>query len=117
MKHGILLIAYHNIEHVVRFINKFDDDFRVFIHWDKRSPLSADERNLLMRSGKVAYIGQEHQVNWASFGIVRATLTLCKEALKYEDIDYMHLVSDADYLATDVSTIKTSLRPIMELIS
>ena len=107
MKHGILLIAYHNIEHVVRFINKFDDDFRVFIHWDKRSPLSADERNLLMRSGKVAYIGQEHQVNWASFGIVRATLTLCKEALKYENIDYMHLVSDADYLATDVSTIKS----------
>lgn len=107
MKHGILLIAYHNAGHIVRFVNKLDDDFRVFIHWDKRSPLPADDRDLLLRSGKVSYIGQVHQVNWASFGIVRATLTLCKEALKDEDIDYMHLVSDADYLATDISTIKS----------
>lgn len=106
MKHGILLIAYHNVEHIVRFISKFDGDFRVFIHWDRRNPLSEEDRSLLMRSGNVAYVGQAHRVNWASFGIVRATLTLCKEALRYPDIGYMHLVSDADYLATDISTFK-----------
>lgn len=106
MRHGILLIAYHNVGHIVRFVNKFDDDFLIFIHWDKRAPLSEADRSLLMRSGKIAYIGQAHQVNWASFGIVRATLTLCKEALKHSDLDYMHLVSDADYLATDIRTFK-----------
>ena len=106
MKHGILLIAYHNLNHIIRFVNKLDNDFRVFIHWDKRNLLTENERNLLMQSGIVVYIGQEYVVNWASFGIVRATLKLCKEATKYRDLDYLHLISDADYLSTDLQTMK-----------
>ena len=106
MKHGILLIAYHNIEHVLRFISKLDDDFRVFIHLDTKTALAADERKLLLQSRCVSYIGQKHMVNWGSFGIVRATLTLCKKALEYPGLDYFHLVSDADYLSVNLNTFK-----------
>lgn len=106
MKHAILIIAYHNIEYVRQLVKRFDDDFRIFIHWDRKSVLTQEERYSLESLPNVCYVGQVFPVFWASYGIVRATLRLCEEALKYGDVEYLHLISDADALTKDVDTFK-----------
>lgn len=84
MKHAILIIAYHHIEYVKRLAASFDDDFRIFIHWDKKSVLTAEERISLENLPNVNYVGQVYPVNWASYGIVRATLLLCDSRIRAE---------------------------------
>lgn len=106
MRHAILMIAYHNFDYVVEQIKKYDDDFSIFIHWDKRSALTNEQKNLLRLYKTVKYVGEEYAVNWGSYGIVRATLLLCKKALQYNDCEYFHLISDADALVTDLNIFK-----------
>lgn len=106
MKHAILIIAYHNIEYVRHLVSYFDKDFYIFIHWDMRSSLSEDVKKSLKSFKHVVYLEQIYPVNWASFGIVRATYLLCKEALKYKEIEYFHLISDGDVLVRDLRTFK-----------
>ena len=106
MKHAILIIAYHNIEYVRQLVKRFDDDFRIFIHWDRKSVLTQEDRYSLESLPNVCYVGQVFPVCWASYGIVRATLRLCEEALKYGDVEYLHLISDADALTKYVVTFK-----------
>ncbi len=106
MKHAILIIAYHNIEYVKSLIEKFDEDFYVFIHWDKKFSLTDEQKKSLTEAGNVKCIAQEYSVNWASYGIVRTTLFLCEEATRYKDVDYVHLISDGDALSTDLDTFK-----------
>lgn len=106
MKHAILIIAYHNFDYVVNQINKYDRDFYIFIHWDKRNSLSKEQRNILENIDNVKYVGENIEVNWASYGIVRATYLLCEEAMKYSKIEYFHLISDADALIVNIKTFK-----------
>ena len=47
MKHAILIIAYHNYNYVIEQIKKYDEDFSIFIHWDKRNPLLPQQREEL----------------------------------------------------------------------
>ena len=47
MKHAILIIAYHQADFIKQCIDNFDDDFLVFIHWDKRAELTEADRLML----------------------------------------------------------------------
>lgn len=110
MKHAILIIAYHNFDYVVEQIRRYDEDFYVFIHWDKRNPLSVVQRKELERYAQVKYVGEEFVVNWGSYGIVRATMLLCEKSLDFLELDYFHLVSDADMLTVDLDVFKDFYR-------
>lgn len=107
MKHAILMIAFHNVEFIANQLKKYDEDFLIFIHWDRKADLTDDDRKLLLSFPNVVYLDQVYSVNWASYSIVRATLELCKEALKYPGIEYLHLISDADAILKDAETFKT----------
>lgn len=100
------MIAHRNFGHVLEEVRRYDDDFAVFIHWDRRNPLTPSQRKLLDDTGRVAYIGEELCVNWASYGIVRATLLLCEKSLAHGDYDYFHLISDADVLTVSIPAFK-----------
>lgn len=106
MKHAILIIAYHNFAFVKRQIEYYDEDFYIFIHWDKRQTLSSDEKAYLSGKKNVLYWGQEYIVNWGSFAIVKATLYLCEKAIVYKNISYFHLISDADIIVQDLNSFK-----------
>lgn len=106
MKHAILIIGHKNFRLVMNEVARYDDDFAVFIHWDKRHALSEEQKKRLYATGHVAYIGEEFPVNWASYGIVRATLLLCGKALGHGWFDYFHLVSDADTLTVGIREFK-----------
>lgn len=105
-KHAVLVIAYHHADFIRRCMDNFDDDFLFFIHWDKKSELTEADRAVLAGHPRVAYLGQEYPVNWASYGIVRATLLLCRKAMEYGDVGYFHLVSDADMPVRDAARFK-----------
>ena len=105
MKHAILIIAYHQADFIKRCIDNFDDDFLVFIHWDKRAELTETDRAMLAEHPCVKFLGKDYPVNWGSYGLVRVTLWLCREAMKHEDVEYFHLISDADMLTRQCSLL------------
>lgn len=107
MKHAILIIAYHNIDYIKSVVKKFDSDFLIFIHWDQRKEISIQDKSELEANNNVVLFSQEFSVNWASFGIVRATLFLCKNAVKYQNVEYIHLISDSDLLVCDIMYLKS----------
>ena len=106
MKHAILIIAYHQADFIKRCIDNFDDDFLVFIHWDKRAELTETDRAMLAEHPCVKFLGKDYPVNWGSYGLVRVTLWLCREAMKHEDVEYFHLISDADMLTRNAACFK-----------
>lgn len=106
MRHAILIIGHKNFNLVLSEAARYDDDFSIFIHWDKRHALSQEQKKRLYATGRVVYIGEELCVNWASYGIVRATLLLCGKALAHGGFDYFHLISDADTLTVGVQEFK-----------
>lgn len=110
MKHAILIIAYHNFDFVIKQLKKYDDDFSIFIHWDKRSALTNKQKEELFSIRTVKYVGEEYAVNWGSYGIVRATLLLCNKALQDGEVEYFHLISDADALVADLNIFKEFYR-------
>ncbi|MCD8317343.1 MAG: beta-1,6-N-acetylglucosaminyltransferase [Paraprevotella sp.] len=106
MKHAILIIAYHQADFIKQCIDNFDDDFLVFIHWDKRAELTEADRNMLVRHPRVRFLGKDYPVNWGSYGLVRVTLRLCREAMKHGDVKYFHLISDADMPTRNAACFK-----------
>ncbi len=110
MKHAILIIAYHHKEYVRNLVEQFDGDFAIFIHWDKKQDLSDEDIAYLEGQGGKVHVRQEFPVNWGSYGIVRATLCLCKEALKDKEVRYLHLISDADAPTVGLATFKKWFR-------
>ncbi len=110
MKHAILIIAYHQADFIKRCIGNFDDDFLIFIHWDKRAELTEADRSMLAGRPNVKFLEKVHPVNWGSYGLVRVTLLLCREAMKYEDVEYFHLISDADMPTRNAECFKHFFR-------
>lgn len=106
MKHAILIIAYHQADFIKRCIDNFDDDFLVFIHWDKRAELTEADQAMLAGHPCVKFLGKDYPVNWGSYGLVRVTLLLCREAMKHGDVEYFHLISDADMLTRNAACFK-----------
>lgn len=106
MKHAVLIIAHCNLEHILNEIKKYDDDFSFFIHWDKRTPLTEEQKEKLSAEKKILYFDEKYIVNWGGYGIVRATFLLCKQALKSQVFDYYHLISGTDVLVRNVHDFK-----------
>lgn len=106
MKHAVLMIAHGNLDHILREMGKYDEDFSFFIHWDKRNPLTETQREKLRTEDKIVYVGEEYLVNWGGYGIVRATLLLCKKALEAGPFDYYHLISGTDILVRNMHDFK-----------
>lgn len=107
MKHAVLIIAHCNRAYVESLAGSFDEDFRLFLHWDRKHPLAAGERASLAAAGRGGmHVGQEYSADWGSYGIVAATLYLCREALKDPSLRYFHLISGADALTAGLDTFK-----------
>ena len=52
MKHAVLIIAHCNRAYVESLAGSFDEDFRLFLHWDRKHPLAAGERASLAAAGR-----------------------------------------------------------------
>lgn len=97
MKQAILVTAYKNFEHLERIIRHFDDDFVFYIHIDRKSKLPKAEQDMLLGYKRVLFLSRKYKVNWGGFNHLRSILLLCREAIKNEEVEYMHLISGLDF--------------------
>jgi len=97
MKHGFLISAYKNGKTIIELINQLDSaDSFFYIHIDKKSPLfeSPDIQEIKTKPN-VFFIENRIKVNWGGFSHLKAIICLVREALKNEELSYLHLMSDS----------------------
>lgn len=97
MKQAILVIAYKNFIYLNEIINHFNDCFDFYIHIDKKTFLSEQDRELLHKNPRIKFISQKYKIYWGGWNILRVLLFLSEEALKDSTITRIHSISGADY--------------------
>lgn len=97
MTQAILITAYKNINHLYNIVDFFNDDCTFYIHIDKKSKIAASDIQRLRENRKVKLVSQEYRVNWGSVQHLHAILQLCREAVKDNRIEYLHLITGHDY--------------------
>lgn len=106
MKHAILILAHSSYTYLYDLVRMFDNDFYIFIHWDKKYKLQDSEMDNFNQIKNVKYCNSIYSVYWADYSMVEAILLLCREVLKYPEIAYLHLISGADVLIKDLRCFK-----------
>lgn len=106
MKHGVLVTAYTNFDHLVDLIEFFDEDFYLFIHIDRKAKIPATVLKQLQQHPRVILLSRKYVVNWGSLAHLRCILFLLSEACKKEDITYFHLLSGHDFPIKSIKEIK-----------
>lgn len=100
---AVLIIAHRDFEQVYRLAKKLLPTFNVYIHFDKKMPLTNEQAKLLAAS-KIEWIS-EVDVNWGSWSIGEVAVRLFKLALLNEDNTYFHLISGQDWPSANVQDI------------
>ena len=98
-RHAYLIIAYDKLEQLAFQIALLDDPRNdIFIHMDKRSPLSDEDKDRLAAAAKhsAVYFTPRIAVYWGHFSLVEAELILYKSASQKGPYAMYHLISGAD---------------------
>jgi hypothetical protein len=99
MNHGILITAYKDFAQLQSLIDQFNHrNFFIFIHIDKKSKFTEKQIQFLRSCARVQLVAQQYSVNWASLAHLKCILTLCRSAISFENLSYLHLISGQDYL-------------------
>jgi hypothetical protein len=109
MKQAILVTAYKDLDKLKGLIEFFDDDFYFYIHIDKKTQASKEEIERLKNYKNVKYVSQEYTVNWGGQNHIKSILLLSKEALKNQDVEYIHYITAQDYPVKTPKEIKNIL--------
>ena len=97
MKHAILIIAHGNVRQLTRLISKFDSNYHVYIHLDRKWVLSKQEQEELSDFHVVKGIYSHYKINWGGFNMLKAALFLLNKAVRNRENEYFHLLSGQDY--------------------
>ncbi|MEN3954061.1 beta-1,6-N-acetylglucosaminyltransferase [Ligilactobacillus salivarius] len=93
---AILILAHKNIEQVTKLATILNNNFEVYIHFDKKMNIPENYKQILDKKN-IHYISKI-DVHWGSWSIGAATVLLMKEALKNRQIEYIHVISGQDWL-------------------
>lgn len=110
MKQAILITAYKNIEHLIRIVDFFNDDYSFYIHIDKKSNLDEAKINELKADKKVKLVSRQYSVNWGSLEHLKAILLLAQECVKNTETKYVHLITGQDFPIKSPEYISTFLK-------
>ncbi|WP_442844668.1 beta-1,6-N-acetylglucosaminyltransferase [Leeuwenhoekiella sp. H156] len=97
MKQAILITAYKDFEQLDKLVDEFDCRFNIYIHIDKKSPITDYEKKLLRNNVRIKYLSQHHLVNWGGLNHLKAYLDLSQVALNDKDNMYFHLITGQDF--------------------
>lgn len=106
MKHAVILLWHKNLPQLIDLINFFDQDFRFYIHIDKKSRLSKEEVERVRSMRNVALVLSHYKINWGGFNILKAEMLLLRRMIKDEPFDYVHFMSGQDYPIKPLHQIK-----------
>lgn len=92
---AVLILAHTDMQHVINLSKKLVPYFNVYIHIDKKTQISSEEKQQL-NSLPINYYSI-YDVKWGSYSIVLATIFLMRQALKNQENEYFHLISGQDW--------------------
>lgn len=107
MKQGILIVAYKNFTHLVEIIDFFDNDFAIYLHIDRKGLISDEECNQLQSIENVKFISHKYHVTWGGINHLKSILLLSEKVLQNPEIEYIHLISGADYPLKNLQYFKS----------
>ena len=97
MEKAYIILAHRNPTQLVRLLRKLDDDHSTFfIHIDKRVPMTAFSG--LMNFGEKVHLVKRVISNWATFGLVQATINALQE-IRQSSLPFQRIIllSGQDY--------------------
>ncbi|MBD8389745.1 beta-1,6-N-acetylglucosaminyltransferase [Dysgonomonas sp. BGC7] len=97
MKQAILITAYKNIDHLIRMVDFFNNDYSFYIHIDQKSKLSDEKISILKNNPKVKLLSRRYKVNWGSIQHLEAILLLARKCIENKDAEYIHLITGQDF--------------------
>ena len=84
MKHALLILAHKDANHLQEIIHFFDEEFFVYIHIDKKSCITSEERLTLCNMRNVRWVGSNYSINWGGHNVLKGVIELMKVAIKEE---------------------------------
>lgn len=107
MKHAILVTAYKKVDHLIRLVKALnDDDFLFYIHIDKKSSIAEADIERVKAIKQVKLIDKKYDINWGSYNHLKAFLYLAGEAVKNNQVSYLHAVTGQDFPVKSCKQIK-----------
>ena len=97
MKHAVLITAYKNFNQLENLVNQFDENFNIYIHFDKKSKLNKTLIHKILKNNNVECLEYKYTVNWGGLNHLKAYLLLCEKALKNKENIYFHLITGQDF--------------------
>lgn len=89
---AIIISTYKNPEYLQRLIDFFSKKYHVFVHLDSKSKIQTS----FFKHKKNVHIYKKYRICWGSYNHLLAILFLLREAMKYSDINYFHIISGSD---------------------
>ncbi|WP_405325647.1 beta-1,6-N-acetylglucosaminyltransferase [Leeuwenhoekiella sp. LLG6367-2.1] len=106
MKQAILITAYKELNHLKKIIDFFDEDFEIYIHFDRKVKITNENLQKILNANNIKLVSRKYQVNWGGFNHLKAILHLLEEALKNPKIEYFHAISGQDYPLKKIDSFK-----------
>ncbi len=103
MRQAILITAYDDVPQLKRLLDYFDDDFELFVHFDKRSKACLDT----LDTRPNVHVYRYYKVPWGSVNHLYAIIKLMKVSVEYSDLEYFHLITGSDYPLLALNVFKT----------
>lgn len=102
MRQAILITAYRDIPMLEKLVDRFDDDFELFIHIDKRCPESLAN----IEGRRTLHLYRTYAVEWGDYKHLLAIVMLMREAYRHSDLEYYHLITGSDYPVMPLAQFK-----------
>lgn len=93
---AVLILAHKNLDQVISLVKILRTCFEVYIHIDKKCHISNLHKEAFEKLSVKFY--SEIDVQWGGWSIGETTYFLIKEALKNNNIKYMHIISGEDWI-------------------
>lgn len=97
MKHSIVILAHHETEHLLRLIAYFGQETAIYVHFDKKSPVSGQFLDEVRAIPNVKEVYRKYAVHWGGRSMLRCELYMIGKVLENGVPDYLHLISGQDY--------------------
>lgn len=107
LRHSLLVLSHGEIKHLIRLVKYFDRDFRIYVHIDKRYPLTTDDLTDLINAHPNIKVFSKYKVFWGGRSILAAEMFLLERIAEDGGTDYVHLLSGLDYPIKPLSEFKT----------
>ena len=102
MRQALLITAYQDMKQLKRLIDRFDADFEIFIHLDKKCL----EAMQAVSCRENVHLMSRYSVEWGDYNHLKAIIMLMAEAYAHGDLEYFHLITGSDYPAMPLAELK-----------